>query len=197
MLVPEPNDSHSLGKDGEMKMQRVVALLAVALWMMAQGALPGLTATPANVRAAETGEWEAQRDHPLVGVWRWDNDPAHPNTRVTYGMFHADGTYAEISTGAGTAAGVWEATGANTADVTCVFQDLSEDPMVMEPGESIARMTVEVDADGVAHALFTFDVRKLDGEVVFQGGPYEAIGTRLNVEKMVPFDTPADGTPVA
>lgn len=136
-------------------------------------------------------EREAQADHPIVGAWRWDNDLEHPDTQISYGVFHADGTYEEVTTGAGTAVGVWETTGARTADVTYVFQDLSEDPSVVEPGATTIRLTADVTSSGtIATATYASAARTLDGTVLDQGSPYDARGTRVTVEPMAPIERP-------
>jgi hypothetical protein len=141
---------------------------------------------------------EAMATHPVVGAWRWDNDPATPNTHISYAIFHDDGTYLEVTTGAGTAVGSWQPTGERSAKVTNVFQDMSEDPTIVEPGEGTMRQVVEADETGsTLRALYTAEVKTLDGTLEFAGGPYEAIGTRVEVEEMVPFDTPVAATPAA
>jgi hypothetical protein len=141
---------------------------------------------------------KALADHPIVGAWRWDNDLANPDTHISYGVFHDDGTYLEVTTGAGTAVGSWLPTGERTADVTNVFQDISEDPSIIEVGTSTIQLAAEVDESGIITlASFTADVQTLDGTILFQGGPYDARGTRVEVEPMVPFGTPAAGTPTS
>ncbi|MDQ3413131.1 MAG: hypothetical protein M3509_13550, partial [Chloroflexota bacterium] len=64
----------------------------------------------------------AQEDaHPLVGTWRWENDPADL-VDDSFGTFHADATYIEVTANVGTALGAWEATGERSGDVIFVFQ---------------------------------------------------------------------------
>jgi hypothetical protein len=139
---------------------------------------------------------EAMATHPVVGAWRWDNDPPTPNTHITYAIFHDDGTYVEVSTGSGTAVGSWQPMGERSVKVTNVFQDISEDPTIVEPGEATIRQVAEVDETGsTLTASYTAEVKTLDGTLEFAGGPFEAIGTRVEVEEMVPFDTPVAATP--
>lgn len=133
--------------------------------------------------------------HPVVGAWRWSNLSEDADADVSYGVYHADGTYLETFRTLGTAIGSWKATGERTADLTYVFQDLSEDPNAIEPGSLTIRGTAEVDDAGVVRARFTLDARKLDGAIAFQSGPHQAFGTRIEVEPMVPFDPPATDTP--
>ena len=91
-----------------------------------------------------------------------------------------------------------EPTGERSAKVTNVFQDMSEDPTIVEPGEGTMRQVVEADETGsTLRALYTAEVKTLDGTLEFAGGPYEAMGTRVDVEEMVPFDTPVAATPAA
>jgi len=137
----------------------------------------------------------ATATHPIVGAWQWDNDSDNPGTQISYAVFHADGTYVEIGTGGGIDLGLWEPTGARTADVTFFFADVEPDPDVVVRG--VGKMAAEVDATGNAiTAPFTFEARAADGTVPFSG-QFLALGTRLEVMPMVPLGTPVAGTPTS
>ncbi len=84
--------------------------------------LLGAPTVPLMGRAATEHATTALR-HPVVGAWRWVNDPADPASD-SYAIFHPDGTYVEASTFAGVAVGVWAASGERSADLTEVFQDI-------------------------------------------------------------------------
>lgn len=143
----------------------------------AQTALPRVT-------FPEDRPVEASR-HPIIGTWRWDNDLEHPNTHISYGVFHADGTYEEVTTGAGTAVGEWQETGDRSVAVTYVFQDIADEPAVLEPGATTIWLTADVRPSGnVVVAEYSYDARTLDGAVLDQGGPYQAQGSRVMVDPL-------------
>ena len=162
----------------------LLGLLASGVSTRAQDATPGaMTAMM------------AMATHPIVGAWEWDNDPDHPGTEISYAVFHADGTYVEIGTDGGIDVGLWEPTGARTADVTFFFADVEPDPDVVVRG--VGKMAAEVDATGnTITAPFTFEARAADGSVPFSG-QFLALGTRLEVMPMVPLGTPVAGTPTS
>jgi len=165
--------------------------------------LLGLVATVGQRTAAQeatpdTTAMMAMADHPIVGAWRWDNNPANPGVDLTYAIFHADGTYIEPTPG-GANIGTWEPTGPRTALLTAlVVFDLDQDATTDDPpGTGILRLAAEVDEAGeTITAPFTFEVLDATGATVFTGD-FEAIGTRIAVEPMVPFGTPVAGTPTA
>ncbi len=84
--------------------------IMIALTLVA-GLLGAVGVGRAELDASAQGTPAADRSaHPVVGAWRWDNDPGNP-ADDSYAIFHADGTYVEVTTNAGTAIGAWEATG--------------------------------------------------------------------------------------
>ena len=111
----------------------------------------------------------AYGQHPIVGSWQWDNNPdsEEPFSGISYAIFHADGSYIEFFPPVGVGIGAWEATGTNTADLTIVFQDIDDDPHVVEPGTSRYRISIEVDATGNAlTATGDLEVRDASGAVI-------------------------------
>lgn len=129
--------------------------------------------------------------YPIVGTWRWDHDPAHPNTPISYGVFHANGTYEEVIPGARTAVGAWQATGERTVVVTYVSQEVLENPAIVEPGTTTISLMADVRPSGhVVVANVSYVVQRLDGTVLDQADLYQAQGSRIVVEPMALFDRP-------
>lgn len=149
--------------------------------------------------ASSLAAQEAMGTHPIVGAWRWDNDPKNPGTDISYAIFHGDGTYIEVTAG-GTNLGAWEATGERAVLLTAfvLLLNFDEDPATDDqPGTGILRLVAEVDdAGNTVTAPFSFEARDPTGAVVFTGD-FEAIGTRIQAEPMVWFGTPIAGTPAA
>ncbi len=170
----------------------LLSLVAVMTWGSALSPAQATSAQTAFPRATSpTGQPGDTSRHPIVGAWRWDYDPAHPDTHIAYGVFHADGTYEEMTTGAGTAVGIWEPTGERTVAVTYVFQDVSDDPAIIAPGATTIRMQAAVRPSGnVVAASFSFVAKTLTGTILDHGGPYAAQGTRVTLRPMSPLGPP-------
>ena len=126
--------------------------------------------------------------HPIIGGWRFENVvEADRGVFVSYALFHADGTYAEVEPDGKVMIGVWQPTGARSADVTFFAQypgAPGSDGIVRGEG----RLAAELDETGNAMAApFTYEARKLDGTIDF-AGQFQANGTRLKVAPMVPLE---------
>ena len=161
---------------------RRLAILGLILVVLA----PGTAAQEATPAAMAT--------HPVVGAWRWANDPSDPIS-ATYAIFHADGTYVEVA-GDQTGIGVWRAVGERTVEITEVFQDIDPDPNVFASGTVTVRQSYELDEAGTTlTGTYAVDARAPDGTVVFQG-VLQGTGTRLAHEPM-PSGTPMAATPAA
>ena len=172
-------------------MRRVLLLLLVAasLWGGAFHAARAASAQTVLPRVTSPTGQPAATQHPIVGAWRWDYDPAHPDTQIAYGIFHADGTYEEVSNGAGTAVGVWAATGERSVAVTYIAQDVAGDPS--DPGERTVRLRADVRPSGnVITATFAFVARTSHGTKLDHGGPFAAQGTRITVAPLSPLGPP-------
>jgi hypothetical protein len=163
----------------------LAAALAVAL----------LGAFPLGGLAGQMGASDAQAIHPIVGTWQWANNPDSDEAQFagpSYAIFHADGTYVEYFPPVGVGIGTWDVTGANTADLTIVFQDIDEDPYVFEPGTSTYRISITVDSSSdTLTATGDLTVQDASGAEVLTM-PFTGTATRLAVE---PPGIP--GTPVA
>lgn len=168
-------------------MRRVTVSLALVVLLLV--GLGGLMAREATAHDNLTA------DHPIVGAWEWDNDPANPGTVLSYAIFHDDGTYIEINTDGSVNIGAWQPTGARTADLTTRTQ--FRDPETDETLRGTLRMAAEVDASGTQiTAPWTFEARTTAGDVVFTG-QFTSLGTRIEVMPMVPLGTPVVGTPAS
>src|SRR5829696_2215177 len=133
-------------KQGRFVMRRLVVVLSVmVVLLLGVIATLGRGAT-AQEATPDTTAMMAIATHPIVGTWHWDNDPSDP-ADDSYGIFAADGSYLEVTTGVGTGIGSWVPTGDRTADVITVFQDV--DPsQTFEPGTATFLMSGTVDARG-------------------------------------------------
>jgi hypothetical protein len=133
--------------------------------------------------------------HAVVGTWRWDNDPSDP-TAVTYAPVHADGAYEEV-VGRDVGLGAWRATGPRSANVVAYFQDIDPADSAFNPGTIVVRQEVELDDAGrILSSHYTAEVRAADGSPAVHFGPFEATGTRVEVDAMGPSASSAPATPV-
>ena len=146
--------------------------------------------------AAQDATPAAQANHSIVGTWHWDNDPADP-ADDSYGIFHADGTYLEVTktTNVGTGIGAWKATGDHSVDVLTIFQDI--DPSeTFEAGTGTFLLSVTVDETGNAlTGTGVLQVRAPDGSVLFEGTDFTFTADRVTVAPLPDFGTPVAGTP--
>lgn len=122
--------------------------------------------------------------HPLVGSWLLNTAPEETGEPLSVVRFSADGGYLQVDSDGSSTIGSWEATGANSANLTIVSQDEEE-------GSLTIRASVEADPDGVTFtAEYTLEFADpATGELSGQIGPATAVGTRIAVE--------GPGTPVA
>jgi hypothetical protein len=173
-------------------MSRFVALTSVLALV-----LVGLTLSARHQAIAQDATPVATESHPIIGTWVWDNDPANPRADVTYGIFHADGSYAETSTFNGTALGAWEATGERSVDVIETFVDIDESP-ALAPGTAMFLISLQVDSRGETFiGTGAVQVRSPAGEVTFEASDLLFTGTRVKVAPLPDFGTWMAGTPVA
>ena len=168
----------------------VVVVLLLGLLVATMG--PSTTAQEVTPEAVM-----ATASHPVVGAWRWDNNPGTPDAEISYGLFHADGTYTE-TTIIGVGIGVWRPTGARTAELTITFLDVDQSgDAPRQTATIVVRQISEVDETGNAiTSEGRIEVTTLDGAVVYEGN-LPSLGTRLHVEPFVPFGTPTAGTPTS
>jgi len=157
-------------------LRRVVIALSLSLVVL----VGLLIVARGDVATAQDG----MATHPVVGTWRFVTDFGQGPT-ISYGAFHADGTYFHEGYADGPLSfGAWEPTGERTADLRYRQLYVWEDRLV----EAEARVAVEVDEAGDA----------LDGQAVYVARyvddgtidyPYEATrpGTRVAPAPLVPL----------
>src|SRR5690348_4734070 len=109
---------------------------AVAAMMVARERGAAQVATPAPVMEPAT--------HPMVGAWKWANDPSDPH-QESFAIFHADGTYVEV-VGKETGIGVWQPTSASSAALTAYYQDLVPETVEVEPSRTTVQASIYLDA---------------------------------------------------
>lgn len=126
--------------------------------------------------------------HPIVGTWIVDRNPVDTTEMPTTNVFTADGGLIDPSVGA---AGVWTATGPDTADFTLIV-------IVPEGGGSyfLVRSSITVDADGnTATAAGSQTHVAADGTVLEPIPPGLATYLRLHVEPPSAGGQPLAGFP--
>lgn len=150
------------------------------------GARPRPTATQASAAAPA---------HPIVGAWRIDIHPGNPDSRVAYGLFHADGTGVTQHPIAGTGIGVWRATGERAGALTIKYLNIANRPGAFVPGTATVRAEFDVDEAGRAFSLKAIvEVRAADGALTGTSH-FEWTGSRLEVEPIGTIVGPAAATP--
>jgi hypothetical protein len=179
-------------------MRRFVPLFtAVAVVVLSSAVVISRPPAAAQEATADAAALIAVATHPLVGAWQWSNNPNDPDARFSYAIFHDDGTYTEFDPAIGVGIGVWQPTGARSADLTIVFQDIDPDAKVFAPGWVSFWIAIDVDASGNAMTgEGRLEARTPDGQVVTQF-PYEGFGTRLTVDTTAPLNRAMSGTPMA
>ena len=162
------------------RMSVLVSVFVIALIGMA-----AVLSVPSAV--AQDATPVAAGDHPLIGTWLIDSDSADPENSPSINIFSADGGFIEYD-GFDVSLGRWEATGAQTGDLT--FVGLGIDPETDEyQGMFKVRASIEVAADGQSlTAEYTGEFMDADGNSDGEYGPGQASATRISVEPM--------GTPV-
>jgi hypothetical protein len=119
--------------------------------------------------------------HPVVGTWIADSDPENTENAKDVYVFNADGSYIEADSNGDVGLGSWEATGANTANLTIKSEGTDADGHNL--GSVIIRAAIEVAADGNTFtAEYTIQFIEPNGTSSGELGPGKAIGERLVVE---------------
>ena len=130
----------------------------------------------ATIAMAQDATPAAAEDHPIVGAWLLDTDIDDPTNPFSLDVFTSDGVYFEVDPEGGTSVGVWEPSGANTANMTFWGLDPSG-------GMLIVRAELEVGADGrTVTGTYTVEFIEPDGTVSGEIGPGNVEGTKLAVE---------------
>jgi hypothetical protein len=175
-------------------MRRFVCVLSVVIVFTA---LVGVGRGSVGVVAQEATP-SSMATHPLVGTWRWDNDPADP-ADDSYGIFAADGSYLEVTkpNNVGVGIGSWVPTGDRTADVITIFQDV--DPSeTFEPGTATFLMSATVDASGDQFTgIADLQTRDVTGAVTFEASGWTLTASRVTVGPLPDFGAWQESTPMA
>jgi hypothetical protein len=158
-------------------------------------------ATPGTPAATATATPFPMTDHPIIGMWLFDNELRQPGTDTSTVAFTESGTFVESSVEFGwIAVGTWRATGERTLEVVDVLQELGPQDMfatdyvpegnVFAPGMVVHRGVLEVDATGNT-VTFTGAVEFRDADGTVQGsGTFESRGTRMVVDPTAVTPTP-------
>jgi hypothetical protein len=155
-------------KQGRVIMRRLIVFLSVAVVL-----LLGVVATLARGATAQEATPSAMTQHPIVGTWIVDRDPNDPTEIPTYNVITADGGIIDPTVGG---AGVWEATGSNTANFTLTGT------IAEIGGYFLVHGSFTVDAGGgTATASYSSTLFAADGTVVDPEGQGTAQYTRLTV----------------
>ena len=150
----------------------------IGLGAGAAGLALAATARPA---AAQEATPASLAEHPLVGTWFLDNDPANPANALGTFLLHADGTYVEANADGSVRLGAWAATGATTATLTIVAHD--QDPAGINLGATAIRLAITLDPGGDSYtARGTIERINPDGSTSGQAGPATGTATRMVVE---------------
>jgi hypothetical protein len=140
----------------------------------------------------------AMTSHPLVGTWIVDRNPADPTEMPTTNVITADGGLIDPSVGA---AGVWAATGPDTANFTLIAifeQGMAVTGQQTEGGGSyfVVRGSLAVDAGGdTATATVSQTHVSPDGTVLDQLAEGTSTYLRLKVEPQDAVGQPLAGFP--
>ncbi len=152
-------------------------------------------ALAAGGRTVTAAQDATMADHPIVGSWQSDPNPAVP-TLAWYAGFQADGTYTSIHTFAGPGIGAWKATGERTAEMILKYFNIAAEWGEFQAGTVTVWASIEVSADGnhfTEDAIVDF--RGSDGSFIEQF-PFTGTGTRLEISAPLP-GTPEAATPAS
>ena len=151
------------------------------------GGLALALAATARSATAQDATPTAMAGHPLVGTWIVDRNPDDPTEIPTYNVLTADGGLIDPTVGG---AGVWEATGPDTANFTLTgtIAELG--------GYFVVRGSIAVDAGGdTATAWGSSTIVAADGTILDQQMDERAQGAHLVRIKVEPPE--AMGQPLA
>jgi hypothetical protein len=127
-------------------MRRFVISLSVVVVLLLGGVAAMERGATAQDATPDTTALVAMATHPIVGTWRFVRDFGEGPT-ITYGIFHADGTYFQQAYAGGPLNfGAWEPTGERAADMRFRQVYAVDDQLV----EAEARYAFTVDEAGDA-----------------------------------------------
>jgi len=159
--------------------------LSIALSLLVI-ALLGMVSTAQRALAQDDA---ASDVHPIVGTWIVSDDSGAEDNTPSIVVFSSDGTVVDLEVGF-TAAGVWEATGDNTADATFAgfvqFEGIE--------GSIVIRISAEIDDDDTISAEYSVTGVAADGTVFFSETG-SVSGVRMEVEPVENGGQPLNGLP--
>ena len=177
-------------------MHRFVALTSILAVLLLGLAVSRGESTTAQEATSETRE--EMTTHPIVGTWRFVKDFGEGPT-VSYGSFHADGTYFhEGYAGGPLAFGVWEPTGERSVDLHYRQLYVWEDRVV--DVDSRAALTVD-EASSTLEGPNVYVGRYLDDGTIDYSYETTIAGTRVEPAPFVSLEdliaeTEVQATPV-
>lgn len=148
----------------------------------------GMVSRDAHV-AAQDATPAAMAVHPIVGAWVVDRTPNDPSEIPTFNVFTVDGGLVDPSLGG---AGVWAATGPNTADFTLTGA------IAPLGAYFVARGSITVDAGGgTASNTYSSTIVAADGTILDQLTETNSTGryVRIRVEPRSAVGQPLAGFP--
>ena len=164
-------------------MRRLHLGLVVALVAMAGMLIGSRSITSVFAQDATPSPPMAMAGNPLVGSWNANTNTADPTNPPSLFIFTADGIYTEVDADGTTAIGAWQATGANTANLTAYSHQTDQKGIFA--GTLIIRALITVSADGQSFtAPYTLEWMSPDGKLSGQAGPGTAGGKKIAVEPM-------------
>jgi len=168
-------------------MRRLVLVSAAALSLV--GGAIGVSAVASGSTDTTVASDAAAEVHPFVGSWIFTVD-GFPKEFTELMAIHADGTLQETASDGTTSIGSWEATGADSFNLTFISLSLtgSTDRLEGSLATGTIRSAGEVSEDGQSFtADFTLELTG-EGAPAGEFGPGSVTGTRIDVE---PMGTPA------
>jgi hypothetical protein len=167
-------------------MHRILAVVSIAVVVGAL--LLGGEASMIAATDAATPVATSTAMHPLVGAWEIDTDTSNPSNPPGLAIVAADGTYIELHEREPDGAGIWNATGENSAELTIVFHSIDAELALEATVRVHAEVTVDASGDRFS-APYTIEFMTPDGTVVdaFEG---MATGTRIGSQGFVPAASP-------
>ncbi|HEU5432235.1 MAG TPA: hypothetical protein VFU81_11265 [Thermomicrobiales bacterium] len=179
--------------------RRAIWVLPLAALLLGVVFLPGRSGAPAQAQSGTPVPTTA--GHPLVGAWILDTDVADPKNPPSLAIFSSDGIYQQTDADGSDGYGVWVPTGAETANVTILFNTQQNGAFA---GTTKVRASVTLDGSQTSFtAPYTLEFTAPDGTSSGELGPATARGVRIEAETMgtpvgpIPATGPAEATPAA
>jgi len=134
-------------------------------------------------------------NHPVIGTWAVEFEPAKPSHLFLLITFHAEGSMIWSHPFGGIGIGVWKAADDRSVDTMVRFQNIADSAGAFVPGTVTSWSKFTVEDDDTLSERAVVEIRSSDGTVVaiFPHEPEQPF-TRLSVEPPPPLDAP-EATP--